>query len=35
LVSNHTTHLWVYLVAPTLGAVLAAPVWKFLYVEDK
>lgn len=30
LVSGHTEHLWIYLVATTLGAALATPVWKFL-----
>jgi aquaporin Z len=30
LVSGHTEHLWIYLVATTLGATLATPVWKFL-----
>ena len=30
LVSGHTEHLWVYLVATTLGAMIAVPVWKFM-----
>ncbi len=30
LVSGHPEHLWIYIVAPTLGAVLAIPVWKYL-----
>lgn len=30
VVSGHLEHLWVYLSAPTLGAILAVLVWKFL-----
>jgi aquaporin Z len=30
LVSGHPEHLWIYIVAPTLGAALAIPVWKYL-----
>lgn len=30
LVSGHTEHLWVYLLAPTLGAILAIGIWKIL-----
>lgn len=30
LVSGHTEHLWVYLSAPTLGAVLAVLAWNIL-----
>lgn len=30
VVSGHIEHLWVYLSAPTLGAVLAVLVWKIL-----
>ena len=30
LISGHTEHLWIYIVATTLGAALAIPVWKFL-----
>ena len=30
LISGHTAHLWIYLVATTCGAVLAVPVWKYL-----
>lgn len=30
IVSGHTEHLWVYLIATTLGAAFAIPVWKFL-----
>jgi aquaporin Z len=29
IVSGHTEYLWVYLFAPTLGAVAAIPVWKY------
>lgn len=34
VVSGHLEHLWVYLTAPTLGAILAVLVWKILK-EDK
>jgi aquaporin Z len=30
VVSGHTEHLWVYLSAPTLGAILAIGIWKML-----
>lgn len=30
LVSGHMEHLWVYLIAPTLGAIAAVPLWKYL-----
>lgn len=30
LLSGHTEHLWIYLTAPTFGAALATPVWKYL-----
>ena len=30
VVSGHIEHLWIYLVAPTLGAISAIPVWKLL-----
>lgn len=30
LVSGHTEHLWIYLVATTLGAASAVPIWKYL-----
>ena len=33
VVSGHLEHLWVYLTAPTLGAVLAVWVWKVLKPE--
>lgn len=35
LISGHTEHLWLYLVATTLGAILAVLIWKiFKSVED-
>jgi aquaporin NIP len=30
LVSGHLEHLWIYIVAPIIGAILAVPVWKFI-----
>jgi len=30
LVSGHLEHIWIYLTAPTLGAALAIPTWKYL-----
>jgi aquaporin NIP len=30
VVSGHLEHLWIYIVATTLGAALAIPVWKYL-----
>jgi aquaporin NIP len=30
IISGHTEHLWIYIVATTSGAALAIPVWKFL-----
>ena len=30
IVSGHTEHLWVYLLATTVGAIAAIPVWKFI-----
>ena len=30
IVSGHTEHLWIYIVATIAGAALAIPVWKFL-----
>ncbi len=30
LVSGHVAHLWVYLLAPVAGAVLAIPTWKYM-----
>lgn len=33
--SGHTEHLWLYLIAPILGAVAAVPVFKLLKYEKK
>ncbi|MFL5747172.1 MAG: MIP/aquaporin family protein [Niastella sp.] len=30
VVSGHTEHLWVYLLAPVIGAAVAIPLWKYL-----
>ncbi len=30
IVSGHTEHLWIYIVATVSGAALAIPVWKFI-----
>lgn len=30
LVSGHLANLWIYLVAPVMGAALAIPVWKYM-----
>jgi len=30
LVSGHFEHLWIYIVAPIVGAIAAVPVWKFI-----
>ena len=30
IISGHTEHIWIYIVAPITGAVLAVPAWKFL-----
>ncbi len=30
IVSGHLGHLWIYIVAPVLGAAFAIPVWKYL-----
>jgi len=30
IVSGHPEHLWLYIVAPVAGAVLAIPVWRYL-----
>ncbi len=35
IVSGHTEHLWIYLVATIAGAALAIPTWKFLNQKDK
>jgi aquaporin NIP len=34
IVSGHLEHLWIYLLAPTLGAVLAIFAWNVLRVEE-
>jgi aquaporin NIP len=34
IVSGHTEHLWVYIIATILGAGLAIPTWKFLNQKD-
>jgi len=33
IVSGHPENLWVYLIAPVVGAALAIPTWKFLNVK--
>ncbi len=35
IASGHLEHLWLYIAAPVLGAILAIPVWKYLHVTDK
>jgi aquaporin NIP len=30
IVSGHMEHLWIYLTATTIGAVIAVPLWKYL-----
>jgi aquaporin NIP len=30
IVSGHVEHLWLYIIAPVVGAALAIPVWKYL-----
>ena len=30
VVSGHLAHLWLYIIAPIVGAALAVPVWKYL-----
>jgi aquaporin NIP len=35
LVSGHTEHLWIYIVAPILGAATAIPTWRFLTYKEK
>ena len=30
IVSGHTEHLWIYLIATVAGAVAAIPLWKYL-----
>jgi aquaporin Z len=33
VVSGHTEHLWLYLVAPTLGTVVAIPICNLLHQQ--
>lgn len=33
--SGHLEHLWLYIVAPVVGAVLAIPAWKYLTHNNK
>lgn len=33
VVSGHLEHLWIYLTAPTIGAILAIFVWRFIRTE--
>jgi aquaporin Z len=35
IVSGHTEHLWIYIVAPVVGAAFAIPVWKYLTANIK
>jgi aquaporin NIP len=35
IVSGHLAHVWLYVVAPVVGAALAIPVWKYLTAESK
>jgi aquaporin NIP len=35
LVSGHLEHLWIYLVAPVIGAVLAIVVWNVLKADEQ
>ena len=30
IVSGHFEHLWIYIIAPVLGAIVAIPIWKYL-----
>jgi aquaporin NIP len=34
LVSQHCEHLWIYIIAPTAGAIMSIPVWKYLHVSN-
>jgi aquaporin NIP len=34
IVSGHTEHLWIYIVAPILGAALAIPTWRYLSAKQ-
>ncbi|WP_448698726.1 MIP/aquaporin family protein [Mucilaginibacter sp. AW1-3] len=35
LVSAHLDHLWIYIIAPITGALIAIPIWKYLAVDIK
>lgn len=35
LVSGHLEHLWIYIVAPIIGAIVAVPVWKFISINNQ
>jgi aquaporin NIP len=35
IVSGHLEHLWIYVIAPVLGAALAVPAWKHLPVKER
>jgi len=35
LVSGHLDHLWVYIIAPIVGAAIAVPLWKYLKPATK
>lgn len=35
VVSGHTEHLWIYLIATTLGAISSIPVWNFLKINSQ
>lgn len=35
IVSGHTDHLWIYIVAPTLGAAFAIPIFHLLHNKNK
>jgi aquaporin NIP len=34
IVSGHVEHVWVYLTATTIGAVIAIPIWKYLSAKS-
>ncbi len=35
IASGHLEHLWIYIAAPVVGAMLAVPVWKYLTGKPK
>ena len=35
IVSGHIEHLWLYIIAPIVGAALAIPIWKYLTINIK